>query len=106
MRRNKYGAVKTRIGDRVFASKAEALAFVALRQRQKNGEISLLKCQPRYPLTINGVCIGHYVADFSYLEGGDEVAHEVKGHETALWRWKKKHFLAEYRNVELRIVKA
>lgn len=89
-----------------FDSQAEAMEFLKLRDRQEAGEIELLRRQVRYPLTVNGVRIGVYVADFSYIEGGEEIAHEVKGYETKMWRWKRKHFEAEYRNVELRVIKA
>ncbi len=59
----------------------------------------------------NAVAVGHYIADFVYTtssprcfkeEGNfstlakDVVVDDVKGFRTELYKWKKKHFEAQY----------
>lgn len=102
---HKYGAVPTEVDGIRFASKAEARRYAELRLLEQAGEIKQLECQPRFPL--HGACagapsmrakVGDYVADFQYREGpnGILVIEDVKGVKTALYRWKKKHFEAQY----------
>ena len=47
-------------------------------------------------MIVSGITIGHYVADFEYLEGDVRIVEDVKGMKTPLYRWKKKHFEAQY----------
>ena len=63
---NKYGAVKTTIGDHTFDSKHEAKRFTELRLREMAGEIQDLQCQVPFEFIVNGYRIGGYKADFSY----------------------------------------
>jgi len=108
-RRNKFGAKRTQVGDRKFDSKAEARRYMELRALEQAGAITGLRCQVRYPLTAHNVKIGHYVADFVYVRGDvvggaecREVVEDVKGIETQLFRWKARHFAAEYgREIEV-----
>ena len=107
---NKYRNQPTTVDGIRFASKAEARRYGELRLLEKAGEITELQLQPVYPLSIHEVpsgnqrVIGKYVADFKYREAqcGDEferwvtVVEDVKGTETALFKWKRKHFEAEY----------
>ena len=51
-----------------FPSKAEAALYVSLRALQKSGEIRDLKIHPRFGFKINGVKVGYYEADFSYID--------------------------------------
>lgn len=103
-RRSKYGAVKTTVDGIVFASKAEARRYSELRLLEKAGEIRGLRMQPAFALYVpHGHVqkrVGSYVADFEYQaltpKGWTYVIEDVKGVATALYRWKKKHFEAEY----------
>lgn len=101
----KYRAVRTEVGGITFASKAEAKRYSQLKLLEKAGEIKNLQLQPKFPLTATRgktiTKIGNYIADFSYTENGGLVVEDVKGFKTPLYRWKKKHFEAEY-NIKLR----
>ena len=105
--RHKYGAITTTVDGIRFASKAEAQRYAELRLLEKAGEIRELSCQPRFPLfspergsggPYGRFHVGDYVADFRYRQGpnGVLVIEDVKGMKTALYRWKKKHFEAQY----------
>lgn len=105
LRRHKYGAQPTTIDGVRFASKAEARRYCDLKMLEKAGEISELEIQPRYELLAwpargdrTRAMVGHYVADFRYRQGprGILVVEDVKGVRTALYRWKKRHMLAQY----------
>lgn len=111
----KYRNRPTTVDGITFDSKAEARRYSELKLLEKAGEISDLSLQPQYPLTVQmpaglfepaSATIGKYVADFRYYEGdyGDLVVEDVKGTETALFKWKRKHFEAEY-GIKLRVIK-
>lgn len=93
---SKYGAIKTEVDGITFASKKEARRYSQLRLLERVGEITDLKLQPRFPLTLNGIKVCTYVADFQYRDlGTDEVVVEdVKGVRTALYKLKAKFFSA------------
>ena len=90
MRGNKYGNVKTVIGDMTFDSKREAVRWGELRLLERAGQISDLQRQVRFPIAVNGHPIGLYVADFTYLAKGQRVVEDSKGVRTDLYRWKRK----------------
>ncbi len=97
MRRHKFGAIATVIDGHKFPSKAEAKRYQELRLLERAGEITDLRLQPRYDLHVNGRKIGAYVGDFCYLTShGAEVVEDVKGMKTPMYRWKKKHLLAQW----------
>lgn len=102
MRRNghKFNAVRTTVDNITFASKAEAKRYAELKMLEKAGEIRELMLQPRYGLNAGNnrrVLVGEYRADFFYIDRyGDPVVEDVKGFKTPLYRWKKKHFEAQY----------
>ena len=77
-RRSKYGAVRTEVDGRSFASKREAARYMELRLLERAGHITGLRCQQRYPLEINGVRVGTYTADFCYRETGADMVEDVK----------------------------
>jgi hypothetical protein len=77
--RSKYGNQRTKVDGRSFHSKVEAQRYCELRERQAKGVIQGLKCQPRFPMRVNGVDICTYIADFSYDLGGEFVVEDVKG---------------------------
>lgn len=81
-----------------FASKREGNRYAELKILARIGEIVELECQPRYPLTINGVKVGTYVGDFRYkiVANGTTVVEDVKSKPTMtpIYRLKKKLMLA------------
>lgn len=89
-----------------FDSRAEARRWDVLRQREKAGLIVGLRRQVAFNLTTNGVKIGGYVADFLYLERGAAAytVEDVKGVDTPLSHWKRRHLEAE-QGVRVRVVK-
>lgn len=105
---HKYGAVRTTVDSITFASKAEAKRYGELKLLEKAGEIIGLKVQPEFSLNAwsadHADCpkVGVYRADFEYVIPGyrpitdQRVIEDVKGVKTALYRWKKKHFEAQY----------
>jgi hypothetical protein len=86
---SKYRAKPQVVNGVRFASKAEFRRYCQLKQLELAGEISDLKLQPRFPLTINGVKVCTYVGDFLYMHAGKMVLEDVKGHSTAVYRLKK-----------------
>lgn len=89
---NKFGAKRTN----GYASKAEATRAEELKLLQRAGKISDLREQVKFPLLVNGELIGYYIADFMYVEDGEQVVEDVKGFKTPMFRWKAKHFRAQY----------
>jgi hypothetical protein len=80
---SKYNAVPTVVDNIRFASKREANRYYELKVLQKAGEITDLKCQPRFPLVVRGTKICTYVADFSYRnKSGELVVEDVKSKPT------------------------
>ena len=112
--RSKYHARKTVVDGITFDSAKEAHRYEHLKMMEKGGHIARLRLQQRFelcsPMTnmradvVEGdnrlMVIGHYVADFSYDELSAEatrwIVEDVKGFKTPLYRWKKKHFEAQY----------
>jgi len=64
-----------------FASQKEGRRYLELRLLEKAGEISHLKRQVNFPISIDGQLICTYRADFTYrtLEG-DDVVEDTKGY--------------------------
>lgn len=86
-----------------FDSKAEEKRWYQLCLMEKDGLISDLRRQVRYQLIpaqrINGRVVERacdYVADFVYMENGQQVVEDVKGFKTDVYRIKKKLFLQRY----------
>ena len=98
MRRSKYSNKKVRLDGYVFDSKAEAKRYGELLLLAAAKHIHELRVHPRYPLHVQGKIIGHYVPDFDYWSGNEPIptVEDVKGMKTPLYRWKKKHFEAQY----------
>lgn len=71
-RQGKYGvALKAERTSRegiVFDSKGELARWEELRLLERAGEVSELRRQVKYPLVVNGVNLGSYVADFVYIK--------------------------------------
>ena len=95
--KHKYSAEQTTVDGIKFSSKKEAKRYSELMLLQEAGEISDLTLQPRYPLRVRGIKIGEYVADFRYRDKASFlVVEDVKGFKTPLYKWKKRHFEAQY----------
>jgi hypothetical protein len=103
-KRSKYRNVRvsgTPDGD--FDSGHEYRVWLGLKQDQSEGKIKALERQVALPLRADGgELVGHYVADFAFLEyepvfeGWEAVTADAKGHRTKEYIWKKKHVKAQY----------
>ncbi len=96
-RGNKFGAVAVVVDGIRFDSKAEAGRWHTLRMLAMAGEILSLERQVVFPLLVNGVTIGRYIADFVYTEtnSGQRIIEDVKGHQTELFKRSAKHMAAQ-----------
>lgn len=108
---HKYGAKKTEVDGIVFDSKREAAHYSQLRLGERAGVIKELELQPAFPLYVSQgghkyALIGKYIADFRYREGPEGLLRidDVKGFDTPLSRWKRKHAEAQY-GIQIRIIK-
>ena len=97
----KYGNQPVLEDEHSFDSKLEARRYRELKLLQKAGVISQLEFHRHWDLHVNHIKIGYYEADFTYLEGNQTVIEDAKGCKTALYKWKKRHVLAEY-GIEIR----
>jgi hypothetical protein len=83
-RRSKYGNVVTEVDGRKFDSKAEAARYGELKLLQRSGRITELVCQPEFPITVHGVTVAKYIADFEYRDqDGKRIIEDVKSSATA-----------------------
>tara|TARA_Y100001951_G_C11078127_1_gene149821 strand:+ start:91 stop:483 length:393 start_codon:yes stop_codon:yes gene_type:complete len=112
--KHKYRAIKTTVDGKTFDSKKEAKRYTELKLLEKTGMITHLELQPTYQITVNGVDICKYKADFRYFtvraenreqysnskgewvvptKTGDregQIIEDVKGFKTPIYRLKKK----------------
>ena len=101
-KKSKYSSAKTDVDGITFDSKKEAEFYAELKLRERAGEITHLRLQPRYLLQEAFKHEGkqynkmEYVADFEYIENGITVVVDVKGFRTAVYMIKKKLFLYKY----------
>ena len=93
-RPSKYKSRGCVVGGKHFHSKKESLRYAQLSGMEEAGLITRLRCQPRFPLTVDGDLICVYVGDFSYIDQrGVVVVEDVKSKYTAKlpeYRMKKK----------------
>ena len=95
--RSKYGNIATVVDGIRFASKREARRWQDLRLLEKAGEIRNLMRQVRYPLTVNGIRITTYIADYVYVPLNriskewefNDVVEDVKGVRTPVYKLKR-----------------
>jgi len=73
-----------------FASQREARRYGELKLLEKAGEISGLELQPRFLISVNGVHVCSYSADFRYEKDGRHIVEDVKGVRTPTYRLKKR----------------
>lgn len=105
-RKNKFNARRVTVDGRTYDSNAEALFGEQLRIRERAGEVAEIERQRKYELAVHGVRIGEYRADFvfwDFVKCRYRII-DVKGFDTPLSRWKRKHVKAQY-GVEVEIVK-
>ena len=94
---SKFNAKRTETDGITFHSADEAHRYQDLKLLELAGEISDLKLQVSYSFDLNGVHIGHYVADFVYrTRDGQSVVEDFKGMITPVYRLKKRLMLAFY----------
>jgi len=111
-RRNKYGARKVVVDGLKFDSMREAKRWLALRQDERNGEISGLERQVKYVLAPSVKLAGEkkakaalrYFADFRYLDlmTGATVVEDAKGRQTEAFRIKR-HLMKSVHNIDVRL---
>ena len=91
-----------------FHSKREMEAFLALQRLEKAGVISELRRQVPYKWEV--VCRANgreylksekYIADFTYLEDGELVVHDVKGARLPAYV-RKRRIMKELFDIEIR----
>lgn len=90
---NKFHAKPTTIDGIRFASKREAKRYGELKLLQRANDITDLEVHPTYKLTIDGVVIAKYTADFAYTDlakGGKYVVEDVKSPATKTRDYKLK----------------
>ena len=99
---SKYRNRKVTVDNVLFHSIHESERYRELVMLQSAGLISELELQPVYPLTVNNVKIGKYIADFRYLdtETGLYKIEDAKGFSTQVYKLKKKLVRAIY-NIEV-----
>ena len=101
---SKYRAVPTVLDGIRFASKKEASRYSELKLLEKAGNIAELRRQVVFPISVNGIHVCKYVADFTYYDDRrDYVVEDVKGVKTRMYALKKKLLLAA-RGIEIREV--
>ena len=94
-RPTKYQAVPTEVDGIKFPSKKEANRYRQLALLVKAGEISGLRLQVSYDISVNEHHICRYIADFEYVTShGAIVTEDVKGMRTPVYKLKKKLMLA------------
>ena len=110
IKRSKYGVRLDAVGKAartidgiLFDSLKEAKHYVLLKQLERTGQIHELTRQPKFPLNVDGVCLGSYRADFSYRKDGQYIVADCKGFMTPLSKWKIKHVWAQYQ-IEVQII--
>jgi len=95
-RRAKFGNHKTVVDGITFDSKAEATRYSVLKVLQAAGVVTQLRLQVPYELTVNGLKVCRYIADFVYMMDGKEVVEDVKGMRTPEYKLKRKLMLAVF----------
>ena len=101
-RSNKYGAKRTVLDGISFHSIGESKRYAELKLLERAGEIRELELQKPYDLSINGIHICTYIADFRYIEKGSGlVVEDSKGFRTREYLIKRNLMKAIY-GIEIR----
>ena len=104
-RRNKFGAIKTKVDGILFSSKGEAGRYSELKVLEKVGVITNLKLQQKFALNFYGFKICTYIADFTYNEPSNSmlIVEDFKGVQTAVFKLKWKMMKAIFPGNDYRI---
>lgn len=103
---NKYKAQKKEYNGEIFDSTFEAKIAQELDWRVKGGDIQSYETQVEIRIIVNGVFICKHLMDFVITHNDGSIEYvEAKGYETAVWKLKKKLFLALYPGVKYTIRK-
>ena len=103
-KKNKFGNKKIEIDGHKFASSLEAEYYQLLKfleRSQTKPHTQLLSLQPHVHLTKAKIL---YKPDFHIKENGEDIMIEVKGHETATYRLKRRLY-KHYGKYPLRVIK-
>jgi hypothetical protein len=103
---NKYRAKAVTVDGIRFASKREAAFYGELKLREKAGEVYEVQLQPPLILSCATQVIGTYRGDFQFYDATLKRTRlvDVKGKDTPLSAWKRKHVKAQY-GIEVEIVR-
>ena len=95
---SKYGAKKTILDGIVFHSRKEANRYAELKLLEQAGEIQDLRRQVRFELipAHEGERPVAYIADFVYIQDGQQVVEDCKGYRTDVWIIKRKLMLDRF----------
>ena len=102
---SKYRNKKVDFNGYTFDSQAEARRYKELVILQGISKIEKLTVHPTYDLTVMGVHICKYEADFSYHDETGFVVEDVKGVRTSQYRLKRKLMKAIY-GIDIKEVEA
>lgn len=92
-----WKGTRTELDGITFHSNAEAMEYAKLKQMQDMGLIDNLKLQVPFRLFgIGGTEIGVYTVDFTYTDGGLNVAHESKARSEKVFEMRLKLFKDNY----------
>lgn len=92
----KFKNIRTAVGNEILDSGAEARRYEELLLLEHAKKIVAMDRQVKFPLMLGETMLGYYTADFVYWENGKKVVEDVKGARTAMFKWKARHFRAQY----------
>lgn len=87
--KSKLNNKKVVIDGITFDSGWEGERYCILKVLQRQGEISNLKLQVPFDLSVNGHHVTQYRADFVYEKDGEEIVEDAKGYVTPEYRIKR-----------------
>ena len=95
-KRSKWRNVPTVVDGIRFASGKEAAAWQELRIQERSGLIRDLERQVSFDLTVGGVLVCRYIADFVHVDAatGERVVSDAKGARTREYKLKNRLMLA------------
>lgn len=105
--KSKHGNQKITIDGQTFDSKREYNRYCQLKMMESKGLISKLERQVKYDLApsvkINGKTKPalRYFADFVYLENGQKVVEDAKGHQTDVYKIKR-HLMKAFLSIDIK----
>jgi hypothetical protein len=97
-RKAKFKNIRTEQDGVTHDSGWEAERFQQLKLMEKAGEIRDLRHHVGFPLLVGDELVGSYEADAVYFDQrlNRKIVEDAKGCRTPLYRWKARHFKAQY----------